>query len=94
MLECGEESVDLHAMLTGFAARGWTRVLCEGGPHLFGDLLEAGLVDEVCITLAPRFVGGSAGRIARGAPEIDRRFTLAHAITDDEGFVLLRYTAP
>ena len=68
-------------------------MLCEGGPHLFGDLLEAGLVDEVCITLAPRFVGGPAGRIARGAPEADRPFTLAHAITDDEGFVLLRYTA-
>ena len=93
VIECGEETVDLPAMLAAFAARGWTQVLCEGGPHLFGDLLDAGLVDEVCLTLAPRFVGGSAGRIARGAPEADRRFTLAHAITDDEGFVLLRYTA-
>ncbi len=79
-------------MLAQFAERGWTQVLCEGGPHLFGALLDAGLVDEVCLTLAPRFVGGSAGRIARGAPEADRRFALAHAIPDDEGFVFLRYT--
>jgi len=93
VIECGEETVDLHAMIAEFVARGWTQVLCEGGPHLFGDLLDAALVDEVCLTLAPRFVGGSAGRIARGAPEADRRFLLAHAIPDDEGFVFLRYTA-
>jgi riboflavin biosynthesis pyrimidine reductase len=92
VMVCGEgPAVDLRAMLAAFAARGWTQVLCEGGPHLFGALLDAGLVDEVCVTLAPRFAGGSAGRIVQGAAERDRRFGLAHALTDDEGFVLLRY---
>lgn len=87
----GEASVDLAAMLDAFASRGRTQVLCEGGPHLFGALLEAGLVDEVCLTLAPRFVGGSAGRIVQGAGEADRRFTLTGLVTDDEGFAFLRY---
>lgn len=92
VLVCGDgDTVDLRAMLAAFAERGWTQVLCEGGPHLFGSLLEDGLVDEVCVTVAPRFVGGIASRIAQGAPESDRRFTLAHALTDDEGFVFLRY---
>jgi len=68
-------------------------VLCEGGPHLFGALLDAGLVDEVCLTIAPRAVGGSAGRIARGAAEADRPLRLLGAIPDDEGFVFLRYAA-
>jgi riboflavin biosynthesis pyrimidine reductase len=91
---CGDGiSVDLRAMIAAFAARGWTQVLCEGGPHLFGALLHAGLVDEVCLTIAPRFAGGDAGRIVRGATEHDRRFALAHALTDDEGFVFLRYRA-
>ncbi|GAA1966626.1 pyrimidine reductase family protein [Microbacterium deminutum] len=95
VMVCGDgDTVDLGAMLAGFAERGWTQVLCEGGPHLFGTLLDGGLVDEVCLTIAPRFVGGSAGRIARGAPESDRRFALAHALTDDEGFVFLRYVTP
>lgn len=85
--------IDLAAMLETFAARGWTQVLCEGGPHLFGSLLDAGLVDEVCVTVAPRFVGGAAGRIVQGARESDRRFALAGVITDDEGFALLRYVA-
>jgi len=86
-------TVDLATMVEGFARRGWTQVLCEGGPHLFGALLEAQLVDEVCVTLAPRFVGGSAGRIVQGAGEADRRFGLAGILTDDEGFAFLRYVA-
>ena len=93
VVACGEESVDLRRMLEGFAARGWTQVLCEGGPHLFGTLLEAGVVDEVCVTVAPRFVGGEAGRIVQGASESDWRFTLAGVLTDDEGFAFLRYVA-
>lgn len=91
VVACGDGAVDLPAMLEEFAARGWTQVLCEGGPHLFGSLLEAGAVDEVCVTLAPRFVGGDAGRIVQGARESDRRFALAGVVTD-EGFAFLRYT--
>lgn len=79
--------------LDGAAERGWRRILCEGGPMLFGSLLEAGQVDEVCLTVAPRFVGGRAGRIVRGAAERDRPFALVHALTDDDGFVFLRYRA-
>ncbi|WP_106816781.1 pyrimidine reductase family protein [Microbacterium timonense] len=84
-------SLDLALMLDAFARRGWTQVLCEGGPHLFGTLLDAGLVDEVCLTLAPRFVGGQAGRIVQGAREHDRRFTLDGVLTDDDGFAFFHY---
>ncbi|MFD4958391.1 pyrimidine reductase family protein [Microbacterium sp. NPDC058389] len=93
VLACGLEVVDLGMVLEAFARRGWTQVLCEGGPHLFGALLADGLVDEVCVTVAPRFVGGDAGRIVQGAAEGDRRFALAGVVTDDEGFAFLRYTA-
>lgn len=33
-------------------------LLVEGGPTLVGELLAAGLVDELCWTLAPALVGG------------------------------------
>ena len=33
-------------------------LLCEGGPHLNAQLLEAGLVDELFLSLAPTLVGG------------------------------------
>ena len=39
------------------AAAGARLILCEGGPHLFGDLLAAGLVDELFLTVAPQLAG-------------------------------------
>ena len=38
-------------------------VLCEGGPHLFGQLAAADLVDELFLTVAPQVVGRSGGRL-------------------------------
>ncbi len=40
---------------------GHRRILCEGGPGLFGELAAAGLVDEVFLTLSPRLFGRFAG---------------------------------
>jgi riboflavin biosynthesis pyrimidine reductase len=44
--------------LVEIAARSGARlVLCEGGPHVIGDLLAAGLLDELFLTLAPQLAG-------------------------------------
>ncbi len=40
--------------------RGFELVLTEGGPHLFGQLVGAHLVDELFLTLAPQIAGRSA----------------------------------
>lgn len=94
VLVCDPEAigrVDLSDARDQLAARGLTQLISEGGPHLFGALLEADLVDELCLTLSPNLVGGGSGRIVQGAGEAARRFDLAHALTDAEGFVFLRY---
>lgn len=41
-------------------------VLCEGGPRLMGQLIAAGLVDEMALTIAPLLVSGGASRISHG----------------------------
>jgi 5-amino-6-(5-phosphoribosylamino)uracil reductase len=87
----GEETVDLHRALAALADRGLRRVCCEGGPHLFGELIAEDLVDQLCLTLAPLLSGGGAPRIAVGAAPVDpRRLRLASALTED-GFLMLRY---
>jgi riboflavin biosynthesis pyrimidine reductase len=49
------------ATLVDFLAdRGFRLVLCEGGPTLFGELVEAGAIDELFLTVAPQLVGRSA----------------------------------
>lgn len=45
--------LDLRALMAELAARGITRVLCEGGPHFGGALLQAGLVDEIVVMTSP-----------------------------------------
>lgn len=59
---------------------GVASLLCEGGPHLHGSLLEAGLVDELFVTLGPKLAGGAGPRIAEGTLpetiELDLRWLL------------------
>lgn len=56
----GAEAPTPAAVLDALAARGARLVLCEGGPHLFGQLLEAHLVDELFLTIAPQIAGRAA----------------------------------
>jgi riboflavin biosynthesis pyrimidine reductase len=64
----GDDVVDLPAAVARLRAAGMPRVLAEGGPHLFHDLLDAGVVDEFALTLAPRIVGGPHTRVVAGDP--------------------------
>lgn len=59
----GSDEVDLGAAIADLGSRSLTRVLTEGGPHLFAHLLRAGLVDELCLTTSPMLVGGHPPRI-------------------------------
>ena len=49
--------------------RGIRSLLCEGGPHLHADLLEAELVDELFVTLGPSLAGGTGPGMTSGLPE-------------------------
>jgi riboflavin biosynthesis pyrimidine reductase len=70
VLVLGEEELDPVQLKQELHSRGWVDQLCEGGPSLFGDFLAAGVVDELCWTVAPRLVAGDAPRIA-GGPTVD-----------------------
>lgn len=48
---------DLASVIAELRARGCRRILCEGGPTLFGALLADKLVDEVFLTLSPLLAG-------------------------------------
>lgn len=64
----GDDEVQLAAVVARLRTAGMPRVLAEGGPHLFRDLLDAGLVDEFALTLSPRLVGGDHLRVVAGLP--------------------------
>jgi riboflavin biosynthesis pyrimidine reductase len=53
----GEGSVDLGLAMRALVDRGMRVVLTEGGPTLLAELVAAGLLDELCLTLTPLFGG-------------------------------------
>jgi riboflavin biosynthesis pyrimidine reductase len=72
---------------------GFPRILCEGGPRLNQAMLEADLIDEAFLTLAPTAVGGPAPRIISGATEVRRDLDLV-SVMEHDGDLLLRYRHP
>jgi diaminohydroxyphosphoribosylaminopyrimidine deaminase/5-amino-6-(5-phosphoribosylamino)uracil reductase len=51
--------------------RGWCRVMLEGGAHLAGSALQAGIVDRVAFFVAPLILGGGLPAIeGLGAPTV------------------------
>ncbi|CAM5359228.1 pyrimidine reductase family protein [Leifsonia shinshuensis] len=88
---CGAERVEPGRLVAGLVERGLTRIHCEGGPHLFGDLIAAGVVDELCLTVSPTLEAGVAMRISAGAaPILPVGMRLAHVLQADDT-LLLRY---
>jgi riboflavin biosynthesis pyrimidine reductase len=73
-------------------------VLCEGGPHLNTQLLAAGLVDEIFLSLAPKLAGGDTTaetlRILAGMdldPPVELELL---GICEHESYLFLRYGLP
>ena len=54
------DRVPAGAILELVRQTGARLALCEGGPHLFGELLRARLIDELFLTLAPQVIGRDA----------------------------------
>jgi riboflavin biosynthesis pyrimidine reductase len=87
--------LDLPAALAELRARlGVRTLLCEGGPHLNGQLLAEGLVDELFLSFAPKLGGGEPGQSPRiiSGPELDPPVALELLdVLESESNLLLRY---
>ncbi|NEC09444.1 pyrimidine reductase family protein [Streptomyces sp. SID7909] len=88
----GEGSrVDPARAVRELADRGHRRLLTEGGPRLLGQFVAEGVLDELCLTVAPMLTAGDAQRIAGGpAVAVPKRFALA-SLLEEDGFLFSRY---
>ncbi|HEX9040285.1 MAG TPA: pyrimidine reductase family protein [Trebonia sp.] len=94
VIVAGDDVVDLAAARAALEDRGLPRVLCEGGPHLFGDLAAAGLVDELCLSVSPMLAGPGAARIIDGTHlDTARPLALTQLLAADDGFLYCCYSA-
>ena len=93
VLRAGVERVDLREVARRLrdVVPGARHVQAEGGPALNGSLVDAGLVDEICLNFAPLVIGGDGPRMTIGAAEERRRYALAHVLTDADGYLVTRW---
>ncbi len=96
-IRAGEGQLDLPAALRELAERFAVQtVMCEGGPHLARQLLGAGLVDELFLSLSPMLAGGEpaggeALRILAGT-ELEPPAALELLdVARSDSFLFLRY---
>ncbi|WP_371195828.1 bifunctional diaminohydroxyphosphoribosylaminopyrimidine deaminase/5-amino-6-(5-phosphoribosylamino)uracil reductase RibD [Glaciecola sp. SC05] len=66
-----ERHVDLSRMLDDLGAQGLNNIWVEAGAKLAGAMLEANLVDELILYLAPKFLGGGARELLSTLPKQD-----------------------
>lgn len=84
-------AVDLAAALASLGELGAGIVLAEGGPTLNGQLHDADLVDEWCLSVAPVVAGGDARRLCEGPGTPRPRWLGLHRVLEEDGMLFLRY---
>ena len=89
VLVCGEDDVDLPAALDALAGLGHEQVLCEGGPSLLHAALDAGVVDELDLSIAPALVGGEARLLGSALPDAVR--LELRQVLEEDGMLFTRY---
>ncbi len=92
LVPCGSGHVDLARMVDLLVDRGLPRIHCEGGPHLFGSLLRAGLMNELLQTIVPVLRGGAPGEHLVDIPAgLDPMVRLTPTqILEEDGALFLR----
>ena len=95
VVEVPGPDLDLGLVIDQIAGSGLVRLLCEGGPGLHREMLAAGLLNELALTIAPVVVGGQGLRSTSGDaidPALD--FQLRFALYADDGTLFTTYARP
>jgi 2,5-diamino-6-(ribosylamino)-4(3H)-pyrimidinone 5'-phosphate reductase len=89
------DRVDLASALAALSGMGVERLMVEGGSTLIAALVEAGLVDELQLAVAPLVFGGESAPTPVGGPgwtaDEAVRLSFVDATPNEDGDVVLRY---
>jgi riboflavin biosynthesis pyrimidine reductase len=89
VLVCGDDDVDLRAALDVLAERGLEQVTCEGGPQLMRTALDAGVVDELDLSISPALVGDRSRLLDAPLGTVVR--TELRQLLEEDGMLFARY---
>ncbi len=87
------EQLDLADVVSALRRAGFARIAAEGGPRLAAQLLEEGLVDELCLSVMPR-LGGPALPLLTSSPLTIHDAQPHTLIVDETGAQFGRWLVP
>lgn len=91
LLVAGTATVDVADAVRQLKSQGMERILCEGGPTLLDSLVEEDMVDEICVTIAPRLAGAQpVGTRTQAQLATPTALHLRHVVQHDD-YLFLRY---
>ena len=80
-------------ILAELERRGAAVVLSEGGPSFNAQLADAGVIDELCLSIAPLVAGGASPRIVHGSQRtVPLDLTIDHLLEASDT-LFVRYVA-
>ncbi|OQX19043.1 MAG: 2,5-diamino-6-(ribosylamino)-4(3H)-pyrimidinone 5'-phosphate reductase [Candidatus Altiarchaeales archaeon A3] len=88
VIVCGDDEVDMVKLMDELYKRGMKRILLEGGGHLNKSMIEANLIDEIYVAIAPVVIGDGVNLVEGTIDE--RKLTLA-GIRQIGDMVVLKY---
>ena len=92
VLVTGEESVDVAQAVALLPATACIASCASGGPILLDELVEAGAVDEICVTLAPKLAASQpvSLRLQPSRLPVPVDMQLGHALVHED-YLFLKY---
>jgi len=91
MVTAGQHRVNLAEAVRRLRADfGLQHLLCEGGPQLATGLLDRGLVDELCLSIAPTLIGANHHTRLLGHLSTPIPLVLC-GLYEEDGVTFLRY---
>jgi riboflavin biosynthesis pyrimidine reductase len=85
------DAMPATAVTAALRERGFASIVCEGGPSLAAQLIDAGLADEFCLTTSPR-VGGRHFPVTGQGSITERAVSLAQLLRDESSGLYARWT--
>ena len=89
-IEQFDGAVTAEKVVASLDRRGYRTVLVEGGPSLNAQFVDADLIDELCVTVAPKLTASSARRLVWGDSDNVRPMHLDRIFVEDDE-LFLRY---
>lgn len=89
VIELPGPEINLREVIKALNSQGRSSIVCEGGPTLAAKLIDAGLVQELCLTINPSLIGAGPGFLS-GLVD-GKTLELSQLLLDEESLLYGRW---